>query len=210
MHAPHTCVHAHTRTHTETRGGAGARHRGAGPGPETHAACQPRARRPAPRRRGARCTPRSGSLPGPELPPPGPASCLLAPFRTGHAASFPKASCPRVLGPRAPGPSAAAQSLRNRGVPVCPCPQRPGCLACRSQRVCTCSPSPWPSVRPPHPCGFCPGVHVSVCPCPCACGSRRRRGVHAGTELAVGRQTGGRRPDRLTAGPSPRSLVQVC
>lgn len=57
-----------------------------------------------------------------------------------------------------------------------------------------------------HPCGFRPGVHVSVCPCPCACGSWRCRGVHAGTEPAVGRQ----RPDRLTPGPSPRSLAQVC
>lgn len=66
-----------------------------------------------------------------------------------------------------------------------------------------------PSVPLLHLCGSCPGVRVSVCLSPCACGSWRRRGVHAGTEPAVGPQRGGQRPDRLTPGPSPRSLVQV-
>lgn len=95
-------------------------------------------------------------------------------------------------------------------LPICPPSPETRAPACCLQRVCACSPPSEP-LRPSLSCICVAPVQVSACLClsPCACGSWRRRGVHAGTEPAVGPQRGGQRPDRLTPGPSPRSLVQV-
>lgn len=99
--------------------------------------------------------------------------------------------------PLSPG-SRESQPLQSRlqTRPLLPGPRAPRLLLATCVRALTTCHAPL-SVPLLHPCGFRPGVRVSVCPCPCACGSWRCRGVHAGTEPAVGRQ----RPDRLTPGP---------
>ncbi|XP_061041086.1 histone-lysine N-methyltransferase PRDM16 isoform X7 [Eubalaena glacialis] len=114
-------------------------------------------------------------------------------------------------GSRSPGPLQSrpdSREPRRPRLPPIPETQAPCLLpaACARAHLLPCP----PSVALLHPCGFRPGVRVSMCLSPRACGSWRCRGVHAGTEPAVGRQRGGERPDRLTAGPSPVVGAGVC